>query len=265
MTAAALSIFPAQPPAHIPLPQTPLKTDIFTVPSLQTLAEQLLPIPPCSPSTHPQPGVSITEGNQTVCEGASVNLTASATSSIAITGYQWYQDSSPIGGATRSTYSFGTVASGDAGSYTVDVTNACGTATSSAAILTVNTEPTVDTHPLNQIKCDGETATFTAAVSGSPVPSVQWQVNPGTGFTNIVGETNLTLNVIANLSESGYLYRAVFTNTCGTIPSNSASLTVNPLPATPTGLSASPAIYLSGQQQLRPFSNRRCRRSGELV
>src|SRR4051812_25356764 len=50
----------------------------------------------------------------------------------------------------------------------------------------------------------GEVATFPAAASGGPAPSVQWQVAPAgsTSFTNIAGATSTTLSFTARTSDS---------------------------------------------------------------
>jgi len=52
--------------------------------------------------------------------------------------YQWYKGTSTISGATAATYTLSSVATSDAGSYTVTVINTMGTVTSSAAVLTVS-------------------------------------------------------------------------------------------------------------------------------
>jgi sugar lactone lactonase YvrE len=75
--------------------------------------------------------------SQTVTLGNAVQFSVTATGRPAPT-YQWYHDGVVIGGATLSTYNGGNAASTDAGSYTVVVTNASGSVTSSAATLTVN-------------------------------------------------------------------------------------------------------------------------------
>lgn len=66
----------------------------------------------------------------------------SATFSITATGtaplsYQWLKGASAITGATNSTYTISSCVLGDAGSYSCTVTNAYGSATSSAAVLSV--------------------------------------------------------------------------------------------------------------------------------
>ncbi len=71
-----------------------------------------------------------------VAAGGSAALTVVATGSPA-PGYQWRRDGVPITGATRETLLIGNVASGNAGVYTVDVSNAAGFKASEAATLTV--------------------------------------------------------------------------------------------------------------------------------
>ncbi|MCU1287399.1 MAG: hypothetical protein JWO13_3749 [Acidobacteriales bacterium] len=119
--------------------------------------------------------------------------------------------------------------------------------------LTVNaptcTAPSVTTNPASQTFAAGQNATFTAAASGNPTPTVQWQVstNGGTSFSNITGATSLTLTLNAvTPSMSGNQYRAVFTNTCtpSTATSAAATLTVNK--STPVITWANPADITYG-------------------
>jgi hypothetical protein len=57
------------------------------------------------------------------------------------TGYQWYQDTNIIVGATDATYSIASVADGDAGVYNCTVTGDCGASNSVGATLTISTPP----------------------------------------------------------------------------------------------------------------------------
>jgi hypothetical protein len=74
--------------------------------------------------------------SQTVAAGATVTFTATANGTPAPT-YQWRKDSAPIPGATATSLTLSGVTNAHAGSYTLVATNAAGSATSSAAILTV--------------------------------------------------------------------------------------------------------------------------------
>jgi len=92
------------------------------------------------------------------------------------------------------------------------------------------TLPTITTQPTNQTVTAGQTATFTAAATGSPTPTVQWQVSTdgGVTFNNVSGATSTTLSFTTASSQNGYQYRAVFTNAAGTATTTAATLTVNP-------------------------------------
>jgi len=108
-------------------------TSSASVPSVVVSAlkiEKSLPTPAASPAITTQPS------SQSVAPGANVTFTAAASGTPSPT-FQWYKGASAISGATSASYSLTSVASGDAGSYTVVATNAVGSATSSAAVLTV--------------------------------------------------------------------------------------------------------------------------------
>jgi uncharacterized repeat protein (TIGR01451 family) len=90
--------------------------------------------------------------------------------------------------------------------------------------------PVITTHPEDQSVESGQTATFTAAASGEPEPSVQWQysTNGGKKWLNIAGATSPSYDTDpVTAAMNGYQYRAVFTNAYGKATSNSAVLTVS--------------------------------------
>jgi uncharacterized protein YkwD len=96
--------------------------------------------------------------------------------------------------------------------------------------------PMVTTQPSSQTIAGGSSVTFTAAASGTPAPTVQWQVSTSGGaFTNIPGATSTTLSFTANASENGNQYQAVFTNSAGPATTDPATLTV-------TGLNGGPLL-----------------------
>jgi hypothetical protein len=97
-----------------------------------------------------------------------------------------------------------------------------------SATVTVDTPPVVTENPANQTAIAGSSVSFTAAASGLPAPSVQWQVstNSGASFTNIASATSTTLTIDPTTSQSGYQYRAVFSNGCGSVSTTAATLTV---------------------------------------
>jgi len=97
-------------------------------PATATITVNPVPVAPTI-TTQPQ--------SQTVTGGQSVSFSVLA-SGTAPLSYQWRKDGANIQGATSATYAIASVASSDAGSYDVVVSNSAGAVTSNPAILTVN-------------------------------------------------------------------------------------------------------------------------------
>jgi hypothetical protein len=137
-----------------------------------------------------------------------------------------------IAGATSAPYSFTAHTTDNGKQFRAVFTNTSGTITSMVAVLTVTasvgTPPVVTTQPINQTVAEGQAATFTAIASGSPTPTVQWQMSVDNGATwnNISGAISTTYTFTAQAGDTGKQYRAVFTNSYGTAVSTAASLTV---------------------------------------
>ena len=90
--------------------------------------------------------------------------------------------------------------------------------------------PVITKQPTSRTVAGGAYATFTAAASGKPTPSVQWQVSVDGGSTwaNIAGATSKSYGFTASTSGNGYEYRAVFRNAAGSATTHAATLTVAP-------------------------------------
>jgi hypothetical protein len=187
------------------------------------------------------PVVTAHPSSQTTCANNPVSFVAAASGAPTPT-VQWEVSAnsgatwSPIAGATGTTYAF-TAAAGDNGKrYRAVFTNSAGSATTNAAVLTVNTAPVVTTHPADRTATYGDPAvTFTAAASGTS-PTVKWQRSTdGNTWQDISGATSATLTIAhPTVAMSGQRYRAVFHNGCGSATSSAATLTVHPKEATVT-------------------------------
>ena len=96
----------------------------------------------CTPPTISSSPTSLPD----ICIGSLQNFSVTATGTAPLS-YQWYKGTPSTGilisGATSSTYTVSSVAVGNAGSYYAVVSNSCGTATSTAANLTIETTPPV--------------------------------------------------------------------------------------------------------------------------
>src|SRR5262249_33639640 len=135
-----------------------------------------------------------------------------------------------INGATSTTLTLTGVTQAMSGNqYQAVFTNAAGTATSAAAVLTVNTALIITTQPTSQTITTGHPATFPAAARASPTPTVPWTLSTdgGATFSNLSGATSPTLTVATvTQSMSGNQYKAVFTNASGSATTNAATLLV---------------------------------------
>ena len=120
--------------------------------------------------------------------------------------------------------------------YCVVSGDACNTATSAVATLTVYEEVSIVDDPLNSTIPDGGNATFTVKAAGEPDYIYQWQEDTGSGWSNLsnggkyAGVTSATLSITGadQTTFNGNQYRCVVGNTkcSANATSNLATLTI---------------------------------------
>ncbi len=178
------------------------------------------------------PAITTQPTSQTVVAGTSVTLTVVA-SGTAPLSYQWSKGGVALSGATAASYTIAAVTTGDAGSYTCVVTNGAGSATSNAAILTVNAAtiaPAITTQPSSVTVTAGATATFTIVASGTGPLSYQWLKS---GVV-VSGATAASYTIASAQTSNAGNYTCVVTNSAGSATSNPVTLTVNAVTVAPT-------------------------------
>lgn len=162
-------------------------------------------------------------------------------------------DGSVISGVTTDTLHISNVNADENGKdYWALFSNSQGSIPTNGAFLTVGPPlagPSVTTQPTPQSTTAGGTASFTAAASGNPNPTVQWQIETSPGVwqnlsngtqgdgSMISGVTASTLQISnVKADENGNDYWAVFTNSQAPngIDSQIATLTVNAATSPPT-------------------------------
>jgi hypothetical protein len=196
--------------------------------------------------------ISSQPADASICATANTSFSVTAANAV---GYQWQVNTGSgfvdvVNGGVYSNAGTATlnITGATAGMngyiYRVNITSNCppNPVVSNSATLTVVTSVTVTTQPTNSTVCAGANTSFTTAGSGTGI-IYQWQVNTGSGFTNISnggvygGANSATLTITgATVSMNGYQYRAQLSNATCTSPgtSNTATLTVNSLPAITT-------------------------------
>jgi hypothetical protein len=171
--------------------------------------------------------------NQTVCATQNATFTSAAAGAT----FQWQVSTAAvptftnIPGATSASYTVtGATVAMSGNQYRVIATGQCGSTTSNVATLTVNAAPTVTTNPTSQSVCSGSAVTFTAAGSGTPAPTFQWQISTAAvpAFTNIPGATSASYTIASTtIAMNGDQFRAVLTTPCGSVNTTAATLTVS--------------------------------------
>jgi hypothetical protein len=122
------------------------------------------------------------------------------------------------------------------GTYNITVQGVAGAVTQTAVVsftVSAGAGPAITGQPANVTVCEASPASFTVTATGATAH--QWQVNTGTGFTNIAGATAATYNIAATTAaQNGYIYQVILTGQCNTTTSASATLTVQTAPAITT-------------------------------
>jgi gliding motility-associated-like protein len=169
------------------------------------------------------PVISDQPDNLTVCSGG--NATFSVTASGGNLTYQWRRNGVNVGG-NSATLNLTAVTPAMAGNYDVFISNPCGNVTSTVAVLTVNTTPSITDQPDNLTVCSGDNASFSVTATGGNL-SYEWRRNG----VAVPGGNTANLNLAAVTPAMAGNYTVYISNTCGNITSATAVLTVNTVPA----------------------------------
>lgn len=178
--------------------------------------------------------VTLNPQSQTAAVGSNVTFTATASGNPTPT-VQWQISTdggktfSDIAGATNALLTLTTVTAAQTNSeYRAVFTNSAGSATTTAATLTVTTGNGLTTQGPKDVKTTADEDVSFKATCSDPKATVQWQVSTDGGktFRNIVGAKSRVLSFTAQLGQNGYQYRAVFTSSHGVATTRASLLTV---------------------------------------
>jgi hypothetical protein len=170
------------------------------------------------------PDISANEAADSVELGAPLQVYEPVYSSTGTVTFQWNKDSVPIPSQTGQTLYIPAVTAGDAGTYSVSVSDVTGVTTATVAIVTVDapTAPIIVTPPQPNNTVDGNQATFSVVTSGSLPQTYQWEKNN----QPIAGATSQSFTINAASLHDGGNYSVIVSNSTGNTQSASALLTV---------------------------------------
>jgi alpha-tubulin suppressor-like RCC1 family protein len=172
-----------------------------------------------------EPKITAQPKSVTVEEGSTATFKSTASGGTPAPSVQWevstnggstWGPDTTDGGNTTTTLAIPSTKTSESGNeYRARFKNTKGEVTSEPASLTVNAPPVVTEPPQSTTVEEGQPATFKAAASGIPTPTIQWEqsVNGGSTWTLISGQTsNMFTIASAKTSESGHEFRAKFEN-----------------------------------------------------
>jgi len=172
------------------------------------------------------PSITMSPESMDVCEGDEVTLVAAA-SGPSDTTLEWRKNGTPIAGATSATLVIPSAALGDAGSYVLVATSACGTAMSNPAVVTVGAGTAIVSQPSGAEICAGESLVLAVEATGTGAISYQW-LQDGAIIPGVTGASYMIAS--ATSADSG-TYTGRVTSDCGTIESEAAEVLVLDPPA----------------------------------
>lgn len=156
--------------------------------------------------------------------------------------YQWYKDGAPLSddaditGSQASQLDIDQVQTSDMGSYYVIISgsSACSAVQSVSVLLKVTEEIAITQQPVAIGVCEGGTAVFSVAASGTGI-NYKWQKN-NVGLDNGpnisgVGTPVLTITNVSAADAANYRVRLTSEGFCSQVFSKDVKLTVNPIPS----------------------------------
>ena len=192
-----------------------------------------------NPITSTLPFVVTQPTNQGVAAGAKITLSVIARGSPS-PDYQW-QVSTTSGrtwkniangggfeGATTANLQVTTKQAMNNNQFRVEITNADGNVTSSAAVLAIGASPKILIQPIARTVNSGQTATFRVTASGRAPLAYRWRRNDKalTNGGNIHGATSAALTLIKATAANAGNYHVVVKNAIGSVTSKTVALTV---------------------------------------
>lgn len=171
------------------------------------------------------PSINTLSPDMTVCSGTPVDFSVSASGGAL--GYQWKKNTGNVSGETNALISFPATNVSDGGTYTVEVTNTCGSVISNDIVLIVNASPEAPV-TVGASRCDAGSLSLNS--TGSNNGNYRWY-DVAAGGTPIPGEFNETFTTPALAVTTAY-YVSIHNGVCES-PRTEAIAVIQTPPAKP--------------------------------
>src|SRR5439155_26307122 len=156
--------------------------------------------------------------SQTNCPGTPAFFSTTPSGSGPFS-FVWRKDGGLLSLETNNSLALPSVASTNAGSYSVTVSGACGSVTNSATLTVLSNVSA--TQLIGLTNCPGTTVTFSTTPSGSGPFTRVWRKDGNV----LSSQTNNTLTLLSVTSASAGIYSVTVSGACGSV-TNSGTLTV---------------------------------------
>jgi hypothetical protein len=167
------------------------------------------------------PAVTLQPQSQTLSVGGTAVFTTSASGTLPL-AYQWRKDNVDIPGATGATDTLNNVQAGDAGNYSVRISNAAGSTTSAPAALVILQAPKILVQPIGATIGASSNIVLSVTASGSGPLFYQWRFND----SDIIGATGSSYSLNNAESAQSGAYTVRVTNAAGSINSDPTTILI---------------------------------------
>ncbi|MDR2813990.1 MAG: gliding motility-associated C-terminal domain-containing protein [Prevotellaceae bacterium] len=196
---------------------------------------------------YPEPAPPVISGNSSACAGQKITLTANTATGDHVASFQWYKNSKMEFSSTTATFEVTEIANA---SYTVEAISdkGCASARSVAQSVSIRRPIVSLAQPKPSSICYGGTVTLTATTNTDLNSKYEWYE----GNTPIPGATALSYVVksdatAVNGKKASYSLYVTDEGGCKSAQSNTATVTINPLPPTPAvSITSSPHPVCEG-------------------
>lgn len=190
------------------------------------------------------PAITVQPQSLTVTQGQAAVFMAQAAG--APLNLQWFENGTPVAGATNSSLVISNAAATDMAAYTLMASNGLAAVTSTGAVLTVYSAPLIVAQPAGTTVGLGSNFTVSVSAAGYPAIGYQWYLNQ----LAIAGATNPVYAVTAAQNANAGNYAVILTNTGGSVTSSIAAVTVETYlpfitmePTNENEVAGSPAVF----------------------